>query len=171
MRGPWPDHAYGDFYAHVAPVRSLGCIWCLSSTCSARSGPHHLGGFVPGRAESNYPQSPRPYQYPMRKLPHLCRLATDPGCPRIRSQQNEISIAQYARKSEMRSVPHSTGLHQRRQELRRLSRGHSPSPNGIRLRAVSHRKRLEYCPETSSGSPESLSTSRRSRRRPLRFLP
>src|SRR5579883_2533712 len=71
----------------------------------------------------------------------------------------------------MCAVPRKAGVHQRGEELRGLPRGHSPAADGTELRAVPHGAGLEYRGTASEGSPESLSTVWRARRRALRGVP
>src|SRR6202521_1410020 len=68
-------------------------------------------------------------------------------------------------------MPRETSFHGRREELRGLSRGHSPAKVRLRLRAVSYGSRLAGSHTANQESSKSLPAFRCARGRSVRGLP
>lgn len=151
------------------------CVPCWPSPwCGARR--HRVGKpprlpSVSIKRQGDYAQSSwADAHHPLRQLPQGERVAPDQGESGIRSRQDQISAARYARKSGMHAVPREAGVHGCREELPGLSCRRAPEKDGHKLCAVSHRSGLECRRAAGQGSPEPLPATRGPRGLAMRRL-
>lgn len=78
-------------------------------------------------------QPPRHSESSLPELSYRKRVASDPRCPGIRSQSNQISVTRHAPVGYMHSMPRETCLHQRGPTLPGLSCRYSQEATGGKL--------------------------------------